>query len=317
MKLTVVIPTFNRVRLLSEAVDSILSQSPVVHEIVIIDDASSDDTQSFCQKLLQKKLSTRIIIARNDKNYGAQVCRNWGLQLSTGDAILFMDSDDVLTRNGVEPLLHEFETNQNLDYVYGCVLRTDSQLQPFVNLEPIGSSFSSEPTEIAGYHWHTMGAIYKQKYLQKVGLWNEELTGSQDWEFQARVKLAGGQGKFVEHIVGFWRDHSDCRVGTKKFRYDYVTSVIGACLSIRDKSREIGIIDSYLERRLAKKIVFHALEFAINGYRHERCQSLLYAIETLHKDPIMQFVVRFWKVLSANFDLILWKLIHLNYRTTL
>lgn len=311
MKLTVVIPTFNRVRLLSEAVNSILSQSPVIHEIVIVDDASSDDTYSFCQKLQQKKLPTRIIVVRNSKNFGAPVSRNRGWKLSTGEAILFMDSDDVLTKNGVEPLLRELETNHNLEYVYGRVLRTDSQLQPFKNIEPIGASFSAEPTEIAGYHWHTMGAIYRKEYLQKVGCWNEQLTGSQDWEFQARVKLAGGRGKFVEHIVGLWRDHSDNRVGTKNFRYDYVKSTINACLLIRDKSRSIGMIDAYLERRLAKKILVHALEFAVNGYRKERCQSLSHAIETLQGNPMMQLVVRFWRNLSSNFDYIAWEILQL------
>lgn len=309
MKLTVVIPTFNRVRLLSEAVNSILSQSPIVHEIIIVDDASSDDTQSFCQKLQQKKLPTRIVVTRNSENSGAPVSRNRGWELSTGDAILFMDSDDVLAENGIEPLLYELESDRQLDYVYGRVLRTDAKLQPFKNLEPIGSSFSSQPREIAGYHWHTMGAIYRREYLSKVGYWNEQLTGSQDWEFQARVKLAGGKGKFIEHIIGLWRDHFDNRVGTKNFRYDYVKSTINACLLIRDKSRSIGMIDAYLERRLAKKILIHALEFAVNGYRQERCQSLSYAIETLQNNLMMQLVVRFWSNLSSKFDRIVWKIL--------
>lgn len=309
MKLTVIIPTFNRVRLLSEAVNSILSQSPIVHEIIIVDDASSDDTQSLCQKLQQKKLPTRIIIARNSENSGAQVSRNRGLELSTGDAIIFMDSDDVLAENGIEPLLYELESDRKLDYVYGQVLRTDSKLRSLDNSKPIGSSFSSQPIEIAGYHWHTMGAVYRREYLQKVGCWSERLTGSQDWEFQARVKLAGGKGKFVEHIVGLWRDHSDNRVGTKNFRYDYVKSTINACLLIRDKSRSIGMIDAYLERRLAKKILVHALEFAVNGYRQERCQSLSYAIETLQDNLMMQLVVRFWSNLSSKFDRIVWKIL--------
>ena len=315
MKLSVIVPTFNRDRLLSEAIDSILAQSPTVHEIIIIDDASTDHTQNLCQELEQKKLDTSIIIARNSKNQGAQVSRNLGLELSTGDAILFMDSDDVLTKNGVKPLLNKLENNHNLDYVYGQVLKTDFKLRPLENFEPIGSSFSTQPQEIAGYHWHTMGAIYRRQYLQKVGAWNEQLTGSQDWEFQARVKLTGGKGKFVKHIVGLWRDHSDARVGTKNFRYDYVESVISACLLIRDNSRKAGINDAHLERRIAKKILVHGLEYAVNGYRTERCLSLHHVIETLHYDPAMQLVVHFWKTLSSNFDFILWKLIQLNKRT--
>lgn len=309
MNLTVIIPTYNRVQFLSEAVNSLLYQSPIPHEIVIVDDASSDDTQILCQSWKQKKFPTRIIVTCNRKNYGAQVCRNRGLELSTGDAVLFMDSDDILVKNGIKPLLNELETNQNLDYVYGQVLKTDSRLQPLENSQPIGSSFSPKPFEIAGYHWHTMGAIYRKEYLQQIGPWNEQLTGSQDWEFQARIKLAGGQGKFVEHVVGLWRDHSDTRVGTKSFRYDYVESVISACLFIQDNSKEANIVDASLERRLAKKILVHALEFAVNGYRRERNQSLLHALNLLNHSPIMQFAVSFWRILPSYFDFILWSIL--------
>ena len=312
MKLSVIIPTFNRAHLLSEAINSILSQPFSIHEIIIIDDASTDSTQKLCHDLQLNGLKSDIILIRNSTNLGAQVSRNRGLLSSTGDAILFMDSDDILAEKGVMLIMRELENSPSLDYVYGKVLMTDSKLVPLENSPPVGSCFTLIPAEIAGYHWHTMGAIYRKTYLQKVGLWDESLTGSQDWEFQARVKLTGGKGKFIDHTIGFWRDHNENRVGTKNFRYDYVKSTVNACILIRDKAREVGMLDTYLERRLAKKILIHALEFAVHGYREERCKSLLHAVETLQQNLMMQITLRFWQSLSSNFDVLAWKIIHLK-----
>ena len=101
-----------------------------------------------------------------------------------------------------------------------------------------GGYVSRYPSEIAGYHWHTMGAIYRKSYLEIVGPWNVEMTGSQDWEYQARVKLAGGKRKFVDSMVGYWRQHGGDRVGTAKFRPDYVKSVMIGCDSILASQRE-------------------------------------------------------------------------------
>lgn len=217
MKLSIILPTFNRLDLLSEAIQSILHHQPWIYEIIIADDGSTDGTDTWCLKLKDTSPSTQIVISRSSKNLGAQKARNRGYQIAQGDVVMFMDSDDILAKDGVVPLLQQLERYPDLDYVYGNVVRTNAFLKPTAHVLPVGSSFSSNAAEIAGYHWHTMGAIYRKDYLQKVGPWNEKLTGSQDWEFQARVKLMGGVGKFIDHTVGYWRDHSAERVGTKNF----------------------------------------------------------------------------------------------------
>lgn len=307
MKLSIIIPTFNRAKLLTEAVESILNQNPPVYEVVIADDGSNDDTQFLCAEWQKLESPTRILVTRSENNRGSQVSRNRGINTATGDYFLFMDSDDVLAENALLPLLSELEEDINLDYVYGQVIIVNSQLQPLNDTEPIGSAFANIPREIAGYHWHTMGAIYRRSYIQKVGFWHEKLTGSQDWEFQARVKMTGGKGKFVKHLVGLWRDHTGCRVGTKSFRYDYVQSVVDACVMIRDQAIQLNLIDSALEARLAKKILLHALGFSVNKNYLERNKNAKIAIAMLDKNLLMKFVVYLWYLLPVKFDhIILW-----------
>ena len=101
-----------------------------------------------------------------------------------------------------------------------------------------------------------MGPIYRRRCIEKVGPWNLELTGSQDLEYQARVKLFGVQGEFVDALVGYWRQHTGGRVGTRSFRPDYVRSVMKACESIHTYARQARKCDSALERRLAKNSLF-------------------------------------------------------------
>jgi glycosyltransferase involved in cell wall biosynthesis len=306
MNLSIVIPTYNRSSLLSEAVDSILHHEPPVYEIVIVDDGSTDDTSTECDLFLQRKSSTQIVVVRQEKNLGAQKARNRGLEAATGNLVMFMDSDDVLAMNGVRLLLNRFQEYPNLDFVYGKVVKTDCYLRPLEKILPIGEPFSAAPRDVAGYHWHTMGAIYRKEYLAKVGPWNEELTGSQDWEFQARVKLSKGLYQFVDHVVGYWRDHDELRIGAKSFRCDYVESVAKACLEIHQKAVERNVLDAELERRLIKKLLLHAIEFSVNNHFDERNKYMCLALKRLVFNPFLKIFVYLLAHLSPRLDCFIW-----------
>ena len=185
--------------------------------------------------------------------------------------------------------MEALQADADLQYAYGKVTRVDESLEPLPGDVPVGSSFTDTPSEIAGYHWHTMGAIYRRSYLELVGPWNVEMTGSQDWEYQARVKLAGGKRKFVDSMVGYWRQHGGDRVGTAKFRPDYVRSVMIGCESILREARDKERCDSALERRLAKRLVVHALEWGGNGRWGDRRQCLLQAKNCLATDLLFKW----------------------------
>jgi len=194
---------------------------------------------------------------------------------------MFMDSDDAVAENGLAPLIEALQADAELQYAYGKVSRVNESLQKLPDDVPVGATFTDTPSEIAGYHWHTMGAIYRKSYLELVGPWNVEMTGSQDWEYQGRVKLAGGKRAFVDSMVGYWRQHGGDRVGTAKFRPDYVKSVMIGCDSILGIAREKKQCDPALERRLAKRLVVHALEWGANGFRQDRKKCFLQAKSSL------------------------------------
>jgi hypothetical protein len=231
------------------------------------------------------------------------------MESARGEMLLFCDSDDVLVATGVALLAEALSQNPALDYAFGKVVMTDATMVPLAGVEAIGGPFEESPFEIAGYHWHTMGALYRKSFLDKVGPWNLALTGSQDWEYQARVKLAAGRGLFVDTLVGFWRQHDGGRVGTRKFRSDYVRSVAIACDVILSKARAIGKCDRSLQRRLAKKLIIHALESGAHDDKAVRRDCLSQAAAAVRSDPSFLLVTKGLKLTPSWFDGMIWNYI--------
>lgn len=279
MTLSIVIPVHNRVGLLREALASIARHHLHSSEVIVCDDGSSEDLPHLLEEY--RDLLDGLVISRTEKSFGAQVARNRGLSLAQGKFVMFMDSDDALADGGIARFVEALQGDCDLDYVYGRVSRVDHTLAPFAGDTPVGSVFSDDPVDVAGYHWHTMGAVYRRSYLESVGPWNVELTGSQDWEYQARVKLGGGKRMFIDEVVGLWRQHDGVRVGTSSFRVDYVRSVMKACHSILSVARKRSKCDQHLEARIAKRLIVHALEWGANGYALDRRECLEQAIQSL------------------------------------
>ena len=89
MKISVIIPAYNAERYIRTAIESCLSQTYAPHEIVVIDDGSTDSTADLAESF---PLPVRVI--RLHKNMGVSVARNRGVQASTGDWLAFLDADD-------------------------------------------------------------------------------------------------------------------------------------------------------------------------------------------------------------------------------
>jgi glycosyltransferase involved in cell wall biosynthesis len=275
-------------------------------EFILVDDGSTDGTLELARTLQERYGKDRIVVIPLGGNQGAQVARNRGMDAARGEMILFCDSDDVLVASGVEALAEALIQNAHLDYNYGRVVMTDEVLRPLDGLGSIGSLFEDSPYEMAGYHWHTMGALYRKSYLEKVGPWNLALTGSQDWEYQARVKLAGGRGLFVDTLVGYWRQHEGGRVGARKFRPDYVRSVVTACDVILSGARVNGKCDRSLQRRLAKKLIIHALESGAHGDQSLRRICLSHAATAVLGDPRFSLAIKGIQLSPSWFDEMIW-----------
>ena len=232
MLLSIIVPTFNRACFLGDLLSSIVSQHYRPIEFILVDDGSTDNTphvfDEFVSCINDSNIAWRYF---RSSNAGAPSARNLGIQKSNGNCIMFVDSDDVLTNDGIMKLMNSLKALSNLDYIFGQVSLVDVEFNSIAT-KPVGSAFVKNASCLCGYNWHTMAAIYKRDCIDRVGLWDLRLHGSQDWDFQARVKAYGGNGSFCTVIVGLWRQHQFDRIGVGSFNDKYVLSVLKVCENI-------------------------------------------------------------------------------------
>ncbi len=122
-----VIPTYNRGHLLKNAIDSILAQTYPVHEIIIVDDGSTDGTGKMIHSYMRQRHTTPGQIRYfYQENQGQAVARNRALESAIGEWIAFLDADDVWLPKKLEC---QFRTMEHFDWQCGACF-TDAQ---FVN----------------------------------------------------------------------------------------------------------------------------------------------------------------------------------------
>jgi glycosyltransferase involved in cell wall biosynthesis len=113
MKVSVILPTYNRAHLVIETIDSILKQTFPDFELIVVDDYSQDDTE----KVIKAYNDERIRYFRHDSGRLVAVNRNYAMAQARGEYIAFCDDDDLWLPDKLERQLREFDINNSLSMV--------------------------------------------------------------------------------------------------------------------------------------------------------------------------------------------------------
>ena len=128
MMVDVIIPTFNSAPWLGDAIESALNQTrPAPHQIIVVDDGSSDNTESVLVRYKDK-----IHLIRHETNRGLPAARNSGIRASTSALIAFLDADDAWTSDKLKRQIAEFAGDDPPGLSYTSLVDCDTQLQPYI-----------------------------------------------------------------------------------------------------------------------------------------------------------------------------------------
>lgn len=111
MKISIIIPSFNRENLISETLDSVLAQSYQNWECLVVDDGSTDGSVKIVKRFAQKDKRFKFF-QRNRNPKGAPTCRNIGIENAEGEYVVFLDSDDLMAPWCLEERNKEVTKNQ-------------------------------------------------------------------------------------------------------------------------------------------------------------------------------------------------------------
>lgn len=119
LKISVIIPVYNAALFVEKAVDSAL-QFDEVQEILLIEDASPDNSLAVCQKLLEKDSRIKLLQHPDKKNHGAGATRNLGLKSANQEFIAFLDADDYYFPNRFDAEKELFK-DEKIEGVFGAI----------------------------------------------------------------------------------------------------------------------------------------------------------------------------------------------------
>ena len=111
--ISVIVPAYNAEKTLNKCLDSILGQTLVDIEIIVVNDGSTDSTQTIVEGYMSSDNRIKLI---NQENKGLGAARNVGLDNATGKYISFIDSDDWISKNFLYSLYTYAITNTNAKY---------------------------------------------------------------------------------------------------------------------------------------------------------------------------------------------------------
>lgn len=179
----VVIPTRNRRSRLARAIASVTAQTIGDWELVVVDDASTDDTVQFLDRLE----NSRILVERLEQHGERSVARNRGLQRVSAPAVLFLDDDDELLPSALEALTGSLALHPSACAAVGAVIHEVDGLRrrPSFPKHPLVTDVRLEL--LAG--WVGLGgqSLMRTGPLREVGGWRAGLSVAEDQELWLRL----------------------------------------------------------------------------------------------------------------------------------
>jgi glycosyltransferase involved in cell wall biosynthesis len=212
---SVIIPCYNYAHFLRECVESVLSQPGVVVQILIIDDASSDNTAEVAAELAAH--NSCVEYRRHEKNWGHIATYNDGLDWANGDYIVLLSADDLLTPGSLKRATQLMDDHPEVGFVYGgCVLFDTNQPMPQPRVPSLSSNWKIynsldwlENACKSGYSGAFSPEVLVRTSLQhKLGGYRPDLPYTADTEMWMRFAVHAPVGHILDADQAFYRKHS-------------------------------------------------------------------------------------------------------------
>lgn len=244
IKISVIIPTYNRKKFICRAIDSVKNQSNKVDEIIVIDNNSTDKTL----ELIKKKYKD-ILIAK-EKKRGVSAARNLGVYKSKYDWVAFLDSDDEWEGNKIEKQVDLINNNKNqINFVHTDEIwfRNNTHLNQKKKHKKKGGYIFNDCLDICKIS--PSSSLMKKKLLTEYGYFDESFRVCEDYELWLRITSKEKIGYIDKPLVKKYGGHS----GQLSKRYWGLDR-------FRIKALENLINNFPLNNNQKKKVIFKIIE---------------------------------------------------------
>jgi len=228
-KVSVIIPTYNRANYLRSAIQSVLNQTFKDLEIIVVDDASTDNTRQVVHEIVDD----RIHYIAHKKNRGGARAKNTGIKNSEGEFIAFLDDDDLWIPTKLEKQLGLLNMNPEISVVYTGAWDIDKDGKVGRPLENPSLRGNIYPIILKkNYVVCDSGALVKKECFDVTGLFDENLPCNQDWDLWIRM-AKHFQFDYINETLVLYRIH-ERRISSDPYR-----KLLGIRLMFKKFSKEL------------------------------------------------------------------------------
>ena len=205
IRFSILIANYNNGKYFKDCYNSLISQSYGNWEVIIVDDASTDDSVEIIESVI--KNDPRFKIYHNSSNQGCGYTKRECMKYATGEVCAYLDPDDALYTDALEKTIQEFINNSDITATYSQMMLCDENLTPekvYAGTKQIYNSryFFNCPTQFA--HFFT---FKKETYLKTSGI-NPALKSAVDQDLYLKI-LEHGAVKYIKEPLYLYRLHSN------------------------------------------------------------------------------------------------------------
>ena len=223
---SVIIPTYNTAKYIGQTINSVLGQNYKDHEVIVVDDGSTDNTKEVLEPYMEQ---IRYIRQKNSGRAGA---RNTGIKAARGKYIAFLDSDDLWTPGKLAKQVDIMDSNKDIDFLFGDKQRfSDDGTIIFSMFTEKGydENFFGDPLYVRDAYKKllqepyipTGTVIMKKECFDRSGLFDETIY-AEDWEFWLRIALFNN----LAHSNKLWELERDREgSGSKNLKAVYLSNI--------------------------------------------------------------------------------------------
>lgn len=191
-KVSIIIPVYNSVKYLDKSLNSVISQTFKDFEVLCINDNSTDNSLEILQQYSKK--DNRITVLNNEKNLGAALTRNVGIDNAKGDYIYFLDADDYIDEKYLECMIQKIE-QKNCDIVLNMSIQSESNgnisqfKHPSMPAIKTSGEYLDKITTIHDAPCFIWARIYRKSFLNDNNLRFLDIHATDDVVFNAIVNM--------------------------------------------------------------------------------------------------------------------------------
>ena len=280
IKVSVIVPVFNSSQYIGATLDSIINQDFDGFEIIVIDDGSSDNSLEIANEKLNQTTVPNTII--HQENQGVSAARNKGIEVSNGDYLVFVDSDDYITPNHLSEL---YNGENDFSLIQAVKKDGDTISKPHVYSQDIISTKEFIEMELRmQIPFSFVQLMYKADIIKNNSIrFSSEYIYGEDIYFALIALSYGDKIAISNEATYYYIQHSQSAVRTSQFRRFDVVEIFEELAVFYKKQGLNDLSQLVITSRIPRAIFGNMNYFFYNGYDFDEVIGKMKELDLFNK----------------------------------